>query len=113
VGRILALALLAAGIAVVPAGAPPAQAAATKPDNLCLTCPRPEPACWLTVYRWEDYNLRAGDGTTVIVTDGPPPSEADKERARMSILRDLPSGHKIAIGKSSRINCPPGARAGE
>lgn len=95
--------------ALVQAAAVPV-AAEPKPDNLCLTCPRPEPACWMTLYRWQDYNLRGDYGTTVLVTAGPPPDEQDKDRARRQILRALPPNTTVAITKSSRIACPPGAR---
>ncbi len=105
------LALIVGGVLLH--GTAPALAASSKPDNLCLTCPRPVPVCWLTVYRWQDYNLKAGSGTIVVVTDGPPPGDADKERARLDVLRTLPPNHTVVIGKSNRINCPPGARAGE
>lgn len=101
------------GLVLAVGGGDGASAASGKPDNLCLTCPRPVPACWLTVYRWQDYNLKAGHGTVVVVTDGAPPSEAEKERARLDVLRSLPPSHTVVIGKSSRIGCPPGARAGE
>ncbi len=81
-----------------------------KPENLCLTCPRPEPACWMAVYRWQDYNLKGGVGTTVVVTAGAPPNEDDKELARRKLMRTLPSTTTVAITKNSRIACPPGAR---
>jgi hypothetical protein len=112
VGRVRAV-LLLCGPLLLAGGGEPLRAASSKPDNLCLTCPRPVPACWLTVYRWQDYNLKAGHGTVVVVTDGAPPSEAEKERARLDVLRSLPPSHTVVIGKSSRIGCPPGARAGE
>ncbi len=101
------LAVLAA--AALFEAAPPA-AAEPKLENLCLTCPRPEPACWMVMYRWQDYNLKAGYGTTVVVTAGAPPSEQEKEVARQKILRGLPPSHSVAITKNSRIACPPGAR---
>ncbi|OAN53944.1 hypothetical protein A6A04_13725 [Paramagnetospirillum marisnigri] len=99
--------LAAATVLLTQAGA---AEAGPKPDNLCLTCPRPEPACWMVVYRWQDYNLKADYGTIVVTTAGPPPDEQDKERARQRILRTLPPNHTVAITKSSRIACPPGAR---
>ena len=88
-------------------------AAAGKQENLCLTCPRPEPACWLATYRWQDYNLKGGVGTVVIVTAGNPPNEDDKARAQAGLARSLPPTTKVAITKNSRIACPPGARVGE
>ncbi len=85
-------------------------AAANRQDNLCLTCPRPEPACWLATYRWQDYNLKAGFGTIVVVTDGGPPTEGDKAMARADLARTLPPTTIVVITKNSRIACPPGAR---
>ncbi len=84
--------------------------AADKQENLCLTCPRPEPACWLATYRWQDYNLKGDVGTTVIVTTGAPPSEADKARAKADLQRMLPPTTSVTILKNSRIACPPGTR---
>jgi hypothetical protein len=85
-------------------------AAANKQENLCLTCPRPEPACWMVVYRWQDYNLKGGFGTMVVVTDGGPPTEADKARAKADLMRTLAPTTAVTITKNSRIACPPGAR---
>ncbi|RAU21306.1 hypothetical protein CU669_14135 [Paramagnetospirillum kuznetsovii] len=81
-----------------------------KLENLCLTCTRPDPACWLVTYRWQDYNLKGDVGTTVVVTAGQPPTEDDKERARLSLLRTMPPNTTVVMAKSSRIACPPGAR---
>ena len=87
--------------------------AANKQENLCLTCPRPEPACWMVVYRWQDYNLKGGFGTVVVVTDGAAPTEAEKARAKADLLRTLAPTTTVIITKNSRISCPPGARVGQ
>jgi hypothetical protein len=79
-----------------------------RPANPCLTCPKPEPACWMMLYRWQDYNLRGGLGTHLVVTDGPPPDEADLARAKAAILRTLPPNHSVTVDKSNRVACPAG-----
>ncbi|CAA7620646.1 conserved hypothetical protein [Candidatus Terasakiella magnetica] len=82
---------------------------ARMPQPPCLTCPKPDPACWMLVYRWEDYNLRAGLGTYVVVTRGAPPDPADLAMAQERILKGLPPSHKIKVNKTNRVACPEGA----
>jgi hypothetical protein len=83
-------------------------------ENLCLTCPRPEPVCWLMVYRWEDYNLKAGLGTTVLVNEGEIPTPQQKEKARQEVLRALgrDKEYTVTVKRVDRITCPKGARVG-
>ncbi|MDO8607239.1 MAG: hypothetical protein Q7R40_11935 [Phaeospirillum sp.] len=102
----LLLAALAVFGGIIPA------IAANKQENLCLTCPRPEPACWMVVYSWQDYNLKGGFGTMVVVTGGAAPTEAEKARAKADLLRTLAPTTTVTITKNSRISCPPGARVG-
>ena len=106
----LRLLTILAALAVL-GGRQPA-AASDREENLCLTCPQPEPACWMALYRWQDYNLNGGFGTTVVVTTGQPPGEDDKARATADLQRGLPATTTVVITKSSRIACPPGTRVG-
>ena len=106
------MARLLAMVAVILGWSLPATAA-NKQENLCLTCPRPDPACWLATYRWQDYNLKGGVGTVVIVTAGNPPNEDDKALYQAKVSRTLPPTTKVSITKNSRIACPVGVRVGE
>jgi len=84
----------------------PGRAADPPPLVPCLTCPQPVPACWMLVYRWQDYNLRAGLGTHLIVTNGPPPGENQMEQARQSVLKSLPPHHTATFKGTNRVGCP-------
>jgi hypothetical protein len=97
---------LMAAVVLAVLGAGGASAEGGHPPPVCLSCPKPHQYCWIFLYRWEDYNSRAGFGTGMLITESDHIGEKDKLRAEVDTNAALPKEIRAKVRSVNPIPCP-------